>query len=107
MIGRRKAALARMKRVAARAQAKQAVAAQAPLETRPERVLIDRWVAHRIVDWPPSQCFGCKRPIVVGAKWVDRVNHDKGARARFHCDCEPAWRAEQEVAARRSLWGLT
>ena len=30
MIGRRKAALARMKRVAARAQAKQAVAAQAP-----------------------------------------------------------------------------
>jgi hypothetical protein len=75
----------------------------APIETRAERVLIDRWVASRLVPWPPSHCFGCKLPIVVGAKWVELVCDDN--RARFHSDCEPVWRAEQEVAARRSLWG--
>jgi hypothetical protein len=68
-------------------------------------VLIDRWVANQIVDWPSSRCFGCRKPIVVGQKWLELVRDDN--RARFHCDCEPVWRAEQEVAARRSLWGLT
>jgi hypothetical protein len=66
-------------------------------------VLINRWVANQIVDWPPSNCFGCKRPIVVGAKWVELVRDDN--RARFHCDCEPVWRAKQEVAAHKALWG--
>jgi hypothetical protein len=75
----------------------------APIETRAERVLIDRWVANQIVDWPSSHCFGCRKPIVVGQKWLELVHDD--SRARFHCDCEPAWRAGQEVAARRSLWG--
>jgi hypothetical protein len=111
MIGERKAALARMKRAAARAQAKQAAvlplsaAVEEARETPAQRNMIARWVAWRIVDWPSSQCFGCKKPIVYGAKWTELVNHDNGARARFHSDCEPVWRAEQEVAARRSLWG--
>jgi hypothetical protein len=38
------------------------------METQAERVLIDRWVANTIVDWPSSHCFGCRKPIVVGQK---------------------------------------
>jgi hypothetical protein len=109
MKGKRKAALARLKRVVARAQARQAIEAAAPsptpvVEAAPtpiERRMIDRWVASRIVNWPSINCFGCKLPIVVGAKWVDLVCDDN--RARFHSDCEPAWRTQQEVAARRAL----
>jgi hypothetical protein len=59
--------------------------------------------ANQIVDWPSSHCFGCKRPIIVGQKWLELVYDDN--RDRFHSDCEPAWRAWQEVAARRALWG--
>jgi hypothetical protein len=77
--------------------------ASAPTETQAERVLINRWVAWRIINWPSLNCFGCKRPIIVGEKWVELVRNDN--RARFHSDCEPVWRAEQEVAARRALWG--
>jgi hypothetical protein len=66
-----------------------------------ERVLIARWVAARIVSYPPDRCLCCRRPIVYGAKWVELVNDNE--RARFHFDCAPAWRAQQEVAARRAL----
>jgi hypothetical protein len=55
--------------------------APASIETRAERVLIDRWVASRLVPWPPSHCFSCKRPIVAGQKWLDLVCDDN--RARF------------------------
>jgi hypothetical protein len=78
--------------------------APAPIETQAERTLINRWIANTIVDWPSSHCFGCRKPIVVGQKWLELVCDDN--RARFHSDCEPVWRAEQEVAARRAL-GLT
>ena len=87
---------------AAPAPAVEAVAA--PIETRAERVLIARWIQHQIVDWPSSHCFGCRKPIVVGQKWLELVCDDN--RARFHCDCEPVWRANQEVAARKAI-GLT
>jgi hypothetical protein len=73
-------------------------AAPAPIETR-----IDRWVAHQIVDWPSSHCFGCRKPIVADQKWVELVHDDN--RARFRCDCEPVWRAEQEALGRKTLWG--
>jgi hypothetical protein len=56
----------------------------APVETRAERVLIDRWIQHQIVDWPSSHCFGCRKPIVVGQKWLELVCDDN--RARFHSD---------------------
>ena len=65
--------------------------------------MINRWVANQIVDWPFGHCFGCRKPIIVGQKWLELVCDDN--RARFHCDCEPLWRTRQEVAARRSLWG--
>jgi hypothetical protein len=77
--------------------------APVPTETRAERVLISRLIQHQIVDWPPSHCFGCRLPIVVGQKWLELVCDDN--RARFHSDCAPVWRAEQEVAARKTLWG--
>jgi hypothetical protein len=66
------------------------------------------WIEHaspdgwrRIVTWPPDNCFHCKRPIVFGAKWVELVNDND--RARFHSDCAPAWRAQQEGAARKAM----
>ena len=59
-------------------------AAPVPIETRAEGVLIDRWIQHQIVDWPSSHCFGCRKPIVVGQKWLELVCDDN--RARFHSD---------------------
>jgi hypothetical protein len=79
--------------------------APAPLinetETKAERARIARWVASRIVSWPLDNCFHCKRPVIFGAKWVELVNDND--RARFHSDCAPAWRAEQEAHARRAM----
>jgi hypothetical protein len=69
--------------------------------TPAERTRIVRWVTAQIVNYPPDRCLCCRRPIVYGAKWVELVNDN--ARARFHFDCEPPWRAEQEVAARRAM----
>jgi hypothetical protein len=48
-----------------------------------------------------ARCFHCRRPIVYGAKWIELVNDN--ARARFHSDCAPAWRTQQQAAARRAI----
>jgi hypothetical protein len=56
----------------------------------------DRQLAGR-----PDNCFHCKRPIIFVAKWTELVNDNE--RARFHSDCAPAWRAEQESLARRAM----
>ena len=69
--------------------------------TAADRARIARWVASRIVTWASDNCFHCRRPIVFGAKWVELVNDDD--RARFHFDCAPAWRAKQELAARKAM----
>jgi hypothetical protein len=69
--------------------------------TAMDRARIARWVAAQIVTWPTDRCLGCRRPIVYGAKWVELVNEND--RARFHADCLPAWRAQQELAARRAM----
>ena len=60
-----------------------------------------RWVAWRIITWPPDNCLHSRRPIVFGAKWVELVNDDD--RCRFHAECLPAWRLQQETAACRAL----
>ena len=57
--------------------------------------------AARIVDYPPDRCLHCRKPTIVGQKWVDVASG--GALARFHQSCRTAWLAEQEVAARRAL----
>jgi hypothetical protein len=66
-----------------------------------ERMRVTKWVAAQIVSYPPDRCLCCRKPIVFGAKWVELVNDDD--RARFHADCLPAWRAQQELAARRAM----
>jgi hypothetical protein len=68
---------------------------------RMEKTRIARWVAAQIVNYPPDRCLCCRRPIVYGAKWIELVNDNN--RARFHVDCAPAWRAQQEMLARRAL----
>jgi hypothetical protein len=65
------------------------------------RARIARWVAWRIITWPPDNCLHSRRPIVFGAKWVELVNDDD--RCRFHAECLPAWRLQQETAACRAL----
>jgi hypothetical protein len=70
-------------------------------QAKTERARIARWVAAQIVNYPPDRCFCCRRPIVYGAKWVELVNDNE--RARFHFDCAPVWRAQQEAAARRAM----
>ena len=68
------------------------------------RTRIARWVIAQVVNYAPDRCLCCHRPITYGAKWIELVNDN--ARARFHADCAPAWRVQQEAAARRAL-GLT
>jgi hypothetical protein len=76
------------------------ITAAEPL-TVAHRARIARWVASQIVSWPPDNCFCCKRPIIFGAKWTELVNDND--RARFHFDCAPVWRAQQEAAARQAM----
>ena len=66
-----------------------------------DQARIAQWVKARIVSWAPDRCFCCRLPIVYGAKWVELVNN--GNRARFHSDCLPEWKLQQEELARRVL----
>jgi hypothetical protein len=68
---------------------------------RVDQARINKWVAAQIVSYPPDRCLRCRRPIVYGAKWVELVNDND--RARFHFDCAPVWRTQQEIAARRAM----
>lgn len=66
-----------------------------------ERGRINHWIANQIIDWPPTCCLHCRRPIIVGQIWAVASNGE--ARARFHRDCHAAWLAQQEVLARGAL----
>jgi hypothetical protein len=66
-----------------------------------ERRMINHWVADTLIDWPQDSCLKCRNPIIAGQEWTDVTNGD--ARARFHLDCEPVWRAEREALARRTI----
>jgi hypothetical protein len=55
----------------------------------------------QIVSWAPDNYFCCRRPIIFGANWVELVNDNE--RARFHFDCAPVWRTQQEIAARQAM----
>jgi hypothetical protein len=69
-----------------------------------ERRRINHWIADKLIDWPPSHCLHCRKPIIVGQTWIDVTNGE--AKARFHQECHGDWAAQQEVATRRALWGL-
>jgi hypothetical protein len=66
-----------------------------------ERGRINRWIACRLIDWPPTSCLHCRKPIVSGQLWTVVSNGD--ATARFHQDCYEEWLAEQEILARQAL----
>jgi hypothetical protein len=66
-----------------------------------ERRMINHWVADTLIDWPQESCLGCRKRILVGQDWIDVTNGD--ARARFHRECEPVWRAEREALARKTI----
>jgi len=101
MMGKRRAALARMKRVIARTKAKQVITAPAPVQlSRLDQARIDKWIRDRLVDWRDS-CWGCRKQIVVGQKWTFVRNGEVGA--RFHAPCHAQWLTEREIAARTAL----
>jgi hypothetical protein len=68
---------------------------------RAERRRINHWIADQLIDWPPSHCLHCRKPIVVGQTWTAVANGL--VEARFHKDCHGDWLAQQEVAARRAI----
>jgi hypothetical protein len=65
---------------------------------------INHWTAARLIDWPPSHCLHCRKPIVVGQAWTAVSNGE--AKARFHEPCRAQWLIEREAFARKAL-GLT
>ena len=66
-----------------------------------ERRRINRWIANQLIDWPPTSCLHCRKPIVPGQLWTAVSNGE--AVARFHQPCHAEWLAQQEVAARRAM----
>jgi hypothetical protein len=66
-----------------------------------ERGRINHWIANQVIDWPPTSCLNCRKPIIASQRWVEVASGE--AVARFHQDCHGDWRAQQEVAARRAL----
>jgi hypothetical protein len=66
-----------------------------------ERGRINRWIADRLIDWPPTSCLNCRKPIVAGQPWAVVANGEVSA--RFHEACHVQWLAEQETLARKAL----
>ena len=66
-----------------------------------ERARVDRWVASRIIDWPPESCLHCRKPIIVGQLWTIVSNGD--CTAQFHEPCHAEWLEVQEAPARRAM----
>jgi hypothetical protein len=66
-----------------------------------ERGRINHWIADMLIDWPPTSCLHCRKPIVVGQTCTAVANGL--VEARFHQPCHGDWLAQQEVAARRAL----
>jgi hypothetical protein len=66
-----------------------------------ERGRINRWIADRLIDWPPTSCLHCRKPIIVGQAWTVLCNGEVSA--RFHKDCYDEWLEQQEAFARRAL----
>jgi hypothetical protein len=57
-----------------------------------ERGRINRWIADRLIDWPPDRCLHCKLPILPGSKWVVVAAGEDVA--RFHEPCHAEWLAQ-------------
>jgi hypothetical protein len=66
-----------------------------------ERRMINHWVADTLIDWPQDSCLQCRNRVLIGHAWTDVTNGD--ARAHFHRDCGPVWRAEWQALARKTI----
>jgi hypothetical protein len=66
-----------------------------------ERGRINHWIANQIIDWPPTSCLNCRKPIVPGQRWVAVASGE--FTARFHQPCHSEWLAQQEDLARKAL----
>jgi hypothetical protein len=87
-----RAAMARIERVIEPAQ---------PELTKFDRLRIDKWIRDRLVAAWTGGCWHCRRPIVVGQKFVDVRGNE--VVVRFHAQCESEWRLRQEALAREAL----
>jgi hypothetical protein len=87
-----RAALARIERVIEPAQ---------PELTKLDRLRIAKWIRDRLVAAWTGGCWHCRRPIVVGQKFVDVRGNE--VVVRFHAQCESEWRRAQETAARKAM----
>jgi hypothetical protein len=65
-----------------------------------ERRRINRWIADCLIEWQDS-CLHCRKPVLPGQPWTVVSNGDVSA--RFHKNCESAWRAGQEALACKTL----
>jgi hypothetical protein len=68
---------------------------------RAERGRVNHWIANQIIAWPPTSCLNCRKPIVVGQKWVAVSSGE--VTARFHEPCHSEWLVKQEVLARKAI----
>jgi hypothetical protein len=66
-----------------------------------ERGRINHWIAHQIIDWPPTSCLNCRKPIIPGQRWTAVSSGE--ATARFHEVCHSEWLGQQEIAARKAM----
>jgi hypothetical protein len=99
MMGKRRAALARMERVIKRAEVTQGIT---PVHLSPYgQARVAKWIRDRLIDWPSTSCLYCRKPIIVGQLWAVVSNGE--VTARFHQNCHSEWLEQQEVAARRVL----
>jgi hypothetical protein len=73
-------------------------------QLRAERGRVDRWIRDRLTAASPDRCWHCRKPIVVGQKFVDVRGNE--VVVRFHAQCESEWRRAQEALARKAM-GLT
>jgi hypothetical protein len=60
-----------------------------------------RMIADTLIDWPQDSCLQCRNRVLIGHAWTDVTNGD--ARAHFHRDCGPVWRAEWQALARKTI----
>lgn len=68
---------------------------------RLDQARVAKWIRDRLIDWPPTFCLHCRKPIIVGQVWTVVSNGEVAA--RFHQPCHGEWLEVQEAAARRSL----
>jgi hypothetical protein len=119
MMGKRRAALARMERVIERTKAKQGlieqavspapiasqtveIAASPPFRPSPyDQARVDKWVSDRLMAGWRDSCWYCRRPFIAGQKFIDVRGND--VVVRFHAQCESEWRRAQEAAARLAM----